>query len=399
MSKRHPSGFISAFYDPLKNPDAPTIGTAIKGVGAASVPFTAPSTVGGSAITSYGVQSTPGGIKASGSSSPISVTGLTNGTAYTFAVWALNSYGPSAFSAASNSVTPAAPNALIFGGNSGDDSSIVSTTISTGGTAVSFGTLTVPRNYSGALGSSTRAVVGGGNTTGGLTTNAIEYISFGTSGSTDDFGDLTNSLDYITGFSNSTIGCFSGGGTSPRTSNIQYITIASTGNSTFFSNLLSGATSETTACGSTTRGIIAGGSTSGASTLNNISYISFSTVGSMDDFGDLTITLSAMGSGSSSTRAVMAGGLQSAGGGSYANVINYITIASTGNAIDFGDLTTNHRFSAGVSDSVSLLICGGEGSSGVASRITIATTGNSTTEGSGYKTVAPSGCSSAHGGI
>jgi hypothetical protein len=103
---RYPAGFISAFYNPLKNPDAPTIGTATAGGSSASVAFTAPSNVGGSAITSFTAISTPSGITASSASSPITVSGLTNGTAYTFKVLATNSYGSSVLSAASNSVTP-----------------------------------------------------------------------------------------------------------------------------------------------------------------------------------------------------------------------------------------------------------------------------------------------------
>jgi hypothetical protein len=106
MSMRSPSGFIRPGFDPLKNPDAPTIGTATGGNALASVAFTAPSDVGGSAITAYSVVSTPGGFVGTGASSPVTVTGLTNGTAYTFKVFATNSYGPSAASAASNSVTP-----------------------------------------------------------------------------------------------------------------------------------------------------------------------------------------------------------------------------------------------------------------------------------------------------
>ena len=106
MPLRSPAGFISAFFDPLKNPDAPTIGTATAGNATASVTFTAPANVGGSAITQYYAVSNPSQITTSGASSPITATGLANGTAYTFNVWALNSYGPGAFSAASNSVTP-----------------------------------------------------------------------------------------------------------------------------------------------------------------------------------------------------------------------------------------------------------------------------------------------------
>ncbi len=89
--------------------DAPTIGTATAGNGNASVTFTAPANDGGSAITGYVVTSTPGSFTGSGSASPIVVSGLTNGTAYTFTVTAINGVGTSADSAASNSVTPAVP--------------------------------------------------------------------------------------------------------------------------------------------------------------------------------------------------------------------------------------------------------------------------------------------------
>jgi len=65
-------------------PDAPTIGTATAGNAQASVTFTAPSNTGGASITSYTITSTPGNIIATGSSSPIVVNGLTNGTSYTF---------------------------------------------------------------------------------------------------------------------------------------------------------------------------------------------------------------------------------------------------------------------------------------------------------------------------
>lgn len=102
-------GFIRPGYDPLLVPDAPTIGTATKGSSNASVAFTAPADIGGSAISSYMVTSSPGGFIATGAASPLVVTGLTNGTAYTFTVVALNKFGPSSASTASNSVTPAQP--------------------------------------------------------------------------------------------------------------------------------------------------------------------------------------------------------------------------------------------------------------------------------------------------
>jgi hypothetical protein len=116
MSMRYLAGFISAFYNPLKVPDAPTIGTATAGVNSASVTFTAPANVGGGAISGYSVVSTPGGFVGTGASSPVTVSGLSTGTAYTFKVFATNVYGPSLFSAASNSVSPIAIGDAFGGG-------------------------------------------------------------------------------------------------------------------------------------------------------------------------------------------------------------------------------------------------------------------------------------------
>ena len=106
MSMRYQAGFLTALNGQLLAPNAPTIGTATAGDASASVTFTAPANVGGGAITGYIVTSSPAGITGSGASSPITVSGLTNGTAYTFTVTATNAFGTSPSSAASNSVTP-----------------------------------------------------------------------------------------------------------------------------------------------------------------------------------------------------------------------------------------------------------------------------------------------------
>lgn len=125
------SGTASATPSAPTAPAAPTIGTAIAGDGSASVSFT-PNSNGGSAITGYTVTSSPGGFTGTGSSSPITVSGLTNGVAYTFTVTATNAIGTSSASGASNSVTPdeaippSIPNLVLW--LDGDDSANMSLT-------------------------------------------------------------------------------------------------------------------------------------------------------------------------------------------------------------------------------------------------------------------------------
>lgn len=107
-------GFIGAGTTGLQAPDAPTIGTATDLAsatgGEVSITFTAPTDTGGGAITEYIVTaektSDSTTVSTTGSSSPITISGLTNDTAYTIRVLAVNAYGPSQYSADSNSVTP-----------------------------------------------------------------------------------------------------------------------------------------------------------------------------------------------------------------------------------------------------------------------------------------------------
>lgn len=88
---------------PKTAPGAPTAVVATYGNGSVSVAFHAPN--GGSAITGYTVTSTPGGLTKTGKASPLVVSGLTNGTAYTFTVKATNVAGTGAASAPSGPVT------------------------------------------------------------------------------------------------------------------------------------------------------------------------------------------------------------------------------------------------------------------------------------------------------
>ena len=98
-------GFGFAGFSPTV-PAAPTIGTATAtSYSSASVTFTAPSCNGGLSIDYYQATSSPGCISATGSSSPISITGLSGGTSYTFKVRAHNSLGYGSYSSSSSSIT------------------------------------------------------------------------------------------------------------------------------------------------------------------------------------------------------------------------------------------------------------------------------------------------------
>ncbi|MGI6778794.1 MAG: fibronectin type III domain-containing protein [Acetivibrionales bacterium] len=101
-------------FEPATVPDAPTNVTATAGDGKATVSFTAPAFDGGSEITGYTVKSNPGGITATGTTTEIEVTGLTNGVSYTFTVTATNSVGESLASSESNSVTPKGNQTITF---------------------------------------------------------------------------------------------------------------------------------------------------------------------------------------------------------------------------------------------------------------------------------------------
>jgi hypothetical protein len=94
-------------------PGAPTGVIATAGNGQATITFTPPSSPGGSPITSYTVTSSPGGVTAICAASPCVVTGLVNGTTYTFTVTATNSIGTGPASVSSNPVTPSKPTAQV----------------------------------------------------------------------------------------------------------------------------------------------------------------------------------------------------------------------------------------------------------------------------------------------
>jgi len=195
-------------------PGAPTIGTATRGNAQATVPFTAPASNGGSAITSYTATSSPGGFTASGASSPLVVTGLTNGTAYTFTVTATNAIGTGAASAASNSVTPATvPGAPTIGtavaGNAQADVAFTAPGSNGGSAITSYTATSSPGGFNASGASSPITVTGLSNGTAyTFTVTATNAVGTGSASSASNSvtpaGGTSTALLHFDGTNGST---------------------------------------------------------------------------------------------------------------------------------------------------------------------------------------------------
>ena len=312
-----------------------------------------------------------------------------------------------------NFIIPAqeSANALgVFGGGYAftpiylQNSNIDYITISTLGDAKSFGTLSQAKTYLAACSSSTRGVFGGGYAIGAVV-NTIDFITIATTGNATDFGDLTQTKFYPAACSSSTRGVFGGGETpaSPNAINtIEYITIATTGNATDFGDLTV-ARSGSGGCSSSTRGVFGGGRSGfpGGILYNIIDYITIASQGTnAQDFGDLLKAREAVTACSSSTRGVFGGGYDAS---TALSIIDYITIATTGNATDFGDLT-QARIQPGACSSSTRGVFGGGFTpifTNTIEYITIATTGNGIDFGDLTKDqgLSNGACSNNHGGL
>jgi len=215
-----------------------------------------------------------------------------------------------------------------------------------------------------------RGVFGSGSGFVALT----EFVNISTQGNSTNFGTLTVSHDTQPGsLASSTRGIFGGG--NPLTNVIDYITIASEGNAIDFGDLTV-ARLYIGGSSSTTRGIFAGGFTPTPTNtnLNTIDYITISTIGNALDFGDLISARSGNASCSSPTRSVIF-----SGDSNTTNTIQFITISSTGNAVRFGELTVSRTtYHGAFSSSTRGISCGGYASApiNILEYITIPTTGN-----------------------
>ena len=331
-----------------------------------------------------------------GTSSPLTITGLSNGTSYNVRVWAINDYGPSFYG--SGSGTPALQRGLFLGGNDsgGDTNRIQYISIPSTGNATDFGDLTVTRRELGAVSSSTRACAIAGSAAS--ESDVIDYVTVASTGNATDFGDLTDGYLQTSAASNGTRAVVAAGNNGSNTNIIEYFTIASTGNASDFGDLTN--TQRSSQClASSTRWVRCGGFT------NIMDYVTIASTGNAVDFGDLAVYTSpyylSSGNITSGTRGIIAPVTNNSG--FQTNVIQYITIASTGNATGFGDLVQARNNSPGVCSSTTRGIVGGGGQSGRINAIdyfTIASTGNATDfgdllEANQYL----SGASNCHGGL
>ena len=274
-------------------------------------------------------------------------------------------------------------------------------TISTLGNSQDFGDLNIAARQGTGFSSRTRAIQAGGFD-GSNRKNNIDFVTIPSLGNATDFGDLQETrIGNPSGISNQIRGLVAAGENPGNTNDIDYITIASTGNAVDFGHL-SNAYQTGFAAGSTTRGIFAGGrGTPGY--YNVIEFVTFTTTGDVTDFGDLSDQKKGSGKGnaSNSTRAIFCG--EDKSGDTITNVMDFITIASLGNALDFGDATSNISTVANLFSSTRGVFSGGyNGSSNVNSIqfVEIATTGNAEDFGDCTLTNASrTGASSGHGGL
>ena len=253
----------------------------------------------------------------------------------------------------------------IFAGGRGHTDVIQYITIASPGNATDFGDLTMSRTGPGGASSTTRGVFAGGSQNpgsvpGGYGLNVIDYVTIDTTGDATDFGDLPASR----------YGCFTassgpagekmyifGGDNSDEQDDMYQLNIATTGDASSMGRLDPTGNQGNKALGgaaaSASRMVIAGGRTDQSPPagyrVSLIEYIAYGAGGNTSTFGDLlqpNFFCTATSSGDSLARMVIAGG---DAGGSVKNVMQYISIPTTGDATDFGDLLSTKQRASGLS--------------------------------------------------
>ena len=287
---------------------------------------------------------------------------------------------------------PGSGKVLMMGGNrtGGDRILIDSFQLSTLGNASLFGDLTKITDKQGSAASTVKAICMGGGQTPSSYSNEIQSVTFQSEGNAADFGDLSATYYLGAGCNSTTRAIFANprNSSNSATNTIEYFTMATAGNASDFGNATV-TMYQRAAFSSPVRGVIGGGDDD-SSQSNVMDYITIASTGDATDFGDLSQTDAVYGMAalSNSTRGVYGGG-RDVSPNAATNIMQYVTIASTGNSTDFGDLTTAREMGGGAANATRGIFIGGRTPSIINTTdfITIASTGNATdfgdmTEGS-----------------
>ena len=181
-------------------------------------------------------------------------------------------------------------------------------------------------------------------------TNKIDYVEIDTLGNAIDFGDLITQR-YSMGVVSNPTKIFGAGGNvgATQVSDIEVVTTASKGNAVDDGDLAF-PSGQMDAASNSVRGIWAGGSDNNVG--RHIQYRNLASSGNSIFFGDLNAVNRRDGAGASTqTRAIFGAGLIDSPSTTRVNSIEFVTIATTGNAQDFGDLTQVRNALGGLSDS------------------------------------------------
>jgi len=261
--------------------------------------------------------------------------------------------------------------------------------IASQGNAVLGGDLLNTATRVESCGSSTRAIWGGGYTPSNI--NVIQYRAFASDGNSIDFGDMSQGRNSHFASSSSTRALFGGGyGT---TNSIDYIQINTIGNSLDFGDL-SFAKHQNNSAQSPTRCVLGGGTPGNGD--GEIQFLKFASKGNSIKFGDLNFGRRDYGGGGNSVRGLYCGGAP----GPTTTMIEYITIASEGNGNVFGDLTVSSRSVNCIDSQTRTLIIGRSGPLNTIDFVTIATAGNAVDFGDDiFAILNVAGSSDSHGGL
>ena len=267
-------------------------------------------------------------------------------------------------------------------------------TISTLGNAEDFGDLTTASTGAGGSASRTRGLFTNRRVSGSPAyTNEIDFVTIASTGNAQDFGDSTVANGYNKALSSQ---IRSLGLAYSSINSINYVTIATTGNAVDFGDQ-SGVLEGGGTCASSTRGVLAGGGN-----IQRMDYVTIMTTGDTKDFGDLSATVTSGTGLSNSTRGVFKLGFQSG----FTNALEYITIATLGNSTDFGDaLNVNSSLAMGASPTRGIIAGGASPTSpyprvNVIQKIEILTTGDAIDFGDlSFASSHPAGLTNGHGGL